>query len=439
MPTKNDAFDDWMPELPALDGDDDETQEAELDHELASFEEDSPDPFDDEGSAALFDNADGIDFDAVAESYEEDEREVDIGEITIDEVDDDATASADEDADLGDDGLEIDEPLAACEDDGGEEGTLDASDWVLDERLPELDADDDDELSEGLLLDDGDAMAFDDERLPGWADVAWEIKLETTPLDARGEVISLSFTESAALAITARGELLSANEALAGCELVPAPTDGDELAQVALTPKGRAFLLTAAGGLWVREGDAITRTSCSNLLSIATSEEEVLVAVSADPARGLELFVSEDAAASLTARELEGPAIVVAAAPNPWLAASGKKAIGIGSEAGLVVSRDGSSFELVPGCAGTVAVAFAGEGDEAPLVAAVYREAEDRTFLVRLSAEGLAEVVAELGPSEAANEDDEPEPLGRANALAWDAERKVLWVAGAFGIVALAA
>src|SRR5690606_18731288 len=145
-----------------------------------------------------------------------------------------------------------------------------------------------------------------------------------------------------------------------------------EPVQVALSKEGTLYLLTASGALLVeRDGDFVTLAR-SNLLAMGLAGRS-LAALSADTARGLELIESADAGGSWTARPLEGAAVVVAAAPNPVLATSGA-AIGLGSEAGLVVSRNGRDFELVPGCAGTVALTFAGEGSEAPLYAAIYRE-----------------------------------------------------------------
>lgn len=445
MPTKNEALDEVLPELPLLDGDDEELAADDLDHELSTFGEDDPDPFDDAAAEDLFDEADGIDFDAEGDADADDEREVDIGEITIDEIDEADAKSADaDDWEMGEDELDLDDALASSEDDGGEEGTLDASEELLDEALPELDADEGDELAEGLLLDEGSSLSFDDERLPGWADVAWETKPLSLSVDAMGELLSLSISEGACAAVTARGELIvsrDGGESFAAGEVwrPDVAARGDDLAQVALSEGGAMYLLTGAGRLFVRHtvDGKLVRAAKEGLLAMAAARAGTVAAVSAEPARGLELVVSEDSGASWVARELVGPAIVVAAAPNPILAVV-DSAVAMGSEAGLVVSRDGVDFELIPGCSGTVAVAFAGEASDSPLVAAVYREAEDRTYLVRVSGEGLAEVVADLGPTDAAN-DEELDSLGRANSLAWDAARKVLWVTGAFGVVAVAA
>lgn len=445
MPTKNEAFDDWTPELPELDGEEDEAATDELDHELSSFADDEADPLDDAAADDIFDAAAEIDWSESSDAADDDEREVDIGEVEIDADESESFMAADADEWKADDmGLDIDDEIASSDDDGGEEGMLDASETAIDEPLPDLDADEGDEVSEGLLLEGESSLVLDDERLPRWADVVWEPRSIETPLDEKGELFSLSMRDVDCAAITSRGELFVSRDGGESFDVIDAwraeaSAQGDELTQVAFAENGRMFLLTGSGKLLVRasrEGKLV-RAPQSGLLAMAAAKSGKVAAISADPGRGIELAESEDAGETWSARELEGPALVVASAPNPWLAAT-SGAVAMGSEAGLVVSRNGGALELVSGCAGTVAVAFAGDDESAPLVAAVYREAEDRTYIVRVSPEGMAEVVADLGGVEAEDE-DEGQSLGCANALAWDAARKVLWVAGAFGLVALAA
>lgn len=439
MPTKNDAFDDWSPELPAIDGGEDEDATVgELDDELSSFE-DEGDPFDD---ATAGDSIDGDDFaeldlDDAAAAGDDDEAEIDIGDVGIEDFGDESMLADADEWEGDDDYADLEEASASAPDDGGEEGLFDGSEEAIDEALPELDAGEDDELGEGLLLDDASSALLADEPLPPWADVTWEKKPLALAFEERGELLSLATRDGLCAAVSLRGELLVSRDGGETFETVSidAPLN-DEPVHVTLSKDGKLYLLTASGALLVERNGALAPIVRSSLLALASADES-LAALSADPGRGLELIESTDAGISWTARPLEGAAVVVAAAPNPVLATSGA-AVGLGSEAGLVVSRDGRDFELVPGCAGTVALAFAGEGSEAPLYAAVYRETENRTYLVRVSAEGHAEVVADLGANDAIL-DDEAEPIGRANALAWDGARNVLWVAGAFGLVALAA
>lgn len=440
MPTKNEAFDDWSPELPALDGEEEEDATAgELDDELSSFE-DEGDPFDD---AVAGDSLDEADFDDIAEDEamvagDDEDDEIDIGDVGIADFDENAAFAADADEWEGDDDYaDLEGAIASVPDDGGEEGLFDASEEAIDEALPELDADDNDELSEGLLLEDATSALLVDESLPPWADVAWEKKPLALAFEERGELLSLATGESLCAAVDVRGELLVSRDRGESFETVRVATGAnDEIVQVALSKAGTLHLLTASGALLVGNDGVFSTTSRSGILAMALTDGK-LAALSADPSHGLELIESADAGTSWTARPLDGAAVVVAAAPNPVLATSGA-AFGMGSEAGLVVSRDGAEFELVPGCAGTVALTFAGEGSDAPLFAAVYRETENRTYLVRVSPEGHAEVVADLGATDAILDDD-AEPIACANALAWDASRKVLWVAGGFGLVALAA
>ena len=445
MPTKNEAFDDWSPELPALDGDEEEeATTSELDDELTAFEDESGvDPFDD---AVAGDSLDGTsDFDdlivdeTTTTASDDDETEIDIGDVGITDFDDGGGLAADSEEWEGDDDFaDLEEAFTCAPDDGGEEGLFDASEETIDEPLPELDADEDDELSEGLLLDDANSALLSDEALPPWADVTWEKKPLALAFEAKGELLSLATSDAVCAAVSVRGELLVSRDGGESFENVRIPMNpSDEIVHVVVSKAGVIHLLTASGALFVGKDGEFTQASRSGLLAIALADEK-LAALSADPTRGLELVESNDAGVAWQGRPLEAAAVVVAAAPNPVVATSGH-ALGLGSEAGLVVSRDGGAFELVPGCAGTVAMTFAGEGSDAPLFAAVFREVENRTYLVRVSAEGHAELVADLGATDAALDEDGAEPLACANALAWDEARKVLWVAGGFGLVALAA
>lgn len=448
MSTINDALDQWsrdlILDLPPLDGEDEEEEAAgELDVELEAFD-DGEDPFDDAASEEIFDPNSEIDFAAMSDAGEDDDRETDIGEIVIDELGDDEGEgdAAAESWELSEAELGFEVEFTSSDDDGGEEGTLDPSDaWMLDQPLPQLDADDDgDDMGEALFVDELDSLASYEEDLPAWSDIAWEQKsLVLASLEKSGELLSLAVGARRSAAVSARGELFLSND---GGETFEKIEEGGELrgarlAEVAAAEEGPLYLLTSLGELFVRrDGESEPlRSSPSGLLAIAAAKGEIR-AISADPERGLELLESDDAGASWSSRELVGAALVVASAPNPRLAAT-EGAFCMGSEAGLVMARGDGELTLIPGCSGTVALAFAGEGANAPLIAAVYREMENRTVLIRVNAEGVAELVADLGPGDAM--DDEDELATAPNALAWDAGRELLWVAGPLGVTAVAA
>jgi hypothetical protein len=71
--------------------------------------------------------------------------------------------------------------------------------------------------------------------------------------------------------------------------------------------------------------------------------------------------------------------------------------------------------------------------DEGTLLAATYSDADDTTALVRLDALGRAAVVARMGPARVEGDSD-----GRALAMACDDAHGVVWVAGGFGVCAVA-
>lgn len=449
MTTSKPDLDDFTPDLPELDGEEDEAAPVdELEEELPAIPEDGGDPFDDAAAEGVVDEWAGIataddDSSGVAD---EDEREVDIGEVELDAGDRESGLLVDADEPgIGDEALDIDEPPAGADDDGGVEGLADLADDSLDEKLPELDADDDGEAGDAWLTAETGELDLDDGHLPRWADVAWSTVGDRLGLGAgENDVLALAFSAPACAVVTLRGALLLSQDG--GERFEPKEAwrglvgKGDGLAHVGLGRGGREVHLLSHGGTRLASADGgatFRRIERSELLSLTTAPDAAIVAVGASASRGLELLVSDADPAHWSARELPVSVIPVAAAPNPVVAAA-TRAVALGSESGLAVSRDGGeSFAPVPGCAGTVAVAFAGDANDAPLVAAVYREAEDRTFLVRVTTEGLAEIVGDVSAPPPSASDDDVEALGRATALAWDAARGVLWVAGPFGVVAV--
>jgi len=124
MPTKNEAFDDWSPELPALDGDEEEeATTSELDDELTAFEDESGvDPFDD---AVAGDSLDGTsDFDdlivdeTTTTASDDDETEIDIGDVGITDFDDGGGLAADSEEWEGDDDFaDLEEAFTCAPDD----------------------------------------------------------------------------------------------------------------------------------------------------------------------------------------------------------------------------------------------------------------------------------------------------------------------------------
>jgi hypothetical protein len=92
------------------------------------------------------------------------------------------------------------------------------------------------------------------------------------------------------------------------------------------------------------------------------------------------------------------------------------------------LSLDGSvSWASARGTETTTAVAWPkGEGH---LLAGIYDERQERTFLACISPGGEARIVAEVTGAP-------PDSDGGIHAIAYDEARGVVWVAGGFGVMA---
>jgi hypothetical protein len=130
-------------------------------------------------------------------------------------------------------------------------------------------------------------------------------------------------------------------------------------------------------------------------------------------------FVAADGAVTL----LEGQGLDTAEVRAFAALASGSVVLTRGGQL-YEVAKDG--WKRVDGVSGVTAMTAADSG--ARLVA-IYVEHEDGAWLARVGGDGAARVVAEIG-------DDGGEDEPRVLALAWDAERKLVWAGGAFGLIA---
>jgi hypothetical protein len=106
----------------------------------------------------------------------------------------------------------------------------------------------------------------------------------------------------------------------------------------------------------------------------------------------------------------------------------------------VCVSRDGGrsfrSFAL-PGAA---ALTFAGDQDDAALLALLVPPLEEEAYVALVPAEGSPSLVAELAGRESLEDDASEEGTASigASAIGWDATREFLWVACRAGLLALA-
>jgi hypothetical protein len=107
------------------------------------------------------------------------------------------------------------------------------------------------------------------------------------------------------------------------------------------------------------------------------------------------------------------------------------------SDRGLVVSSDGGrSFDRVPGCLHATALELGLRAGRPRAFIAAFVESEEQCLLIEVDVlTRAAAIVAELRPiDDVAPSDGED---GRVRALVWDAERGVLWAAGATGLFRL--
>lgn len=406
-PSRADEDDD-LEELPPLDGDGSEDPQAAADADAEDLDE----PRD----AASLDDATGEDDPVDADEIDLDEG---IEGGWVDEAPDapgldlggpDIVELGGEDVGLGD---EDPEPAAAPEDDDlvlgdapeyggldtGDEGPSNADEELRDEDLPALDADADErEVDDASLVDPG--FGADEPTLP-WAAEPWERVGAPVPV-------------SSAIAIACAGR---------GAVVVGRAEDGLELLRVDLEG---AYQALPAGGLDV-----------ASVVALARDGERVVAEVASGAA-----YASVDLGATFSETEARASAATLAALsdgePPPRevrqpvsMATRGPHAACAG-RASTVWRRLASGVWQSIGCGGDpTALAFL--DDAGTLLVASYLTADDTTTLVRVDVAGRADMVARVGASRADADSD-----GRTRAMALDAARGVVWLAGGFGVAAFA-
>ena len=476
-------------DLPPLDDDGGSGDEVEAGDDLpAALEED--DGLDDADAVAL--DVGDQDLDDDEASDDDGDAEIDVGALDEDIVVDEERATGAEQDGLGDDDDDVDGG-APGEDDGGAEGTgEDPGDEVDEAAVPELDDDenraDDDGLADELL-------AESDAGIP-WAAARWApLEGAGAPLPCRavaaalsggsvaaaGEVllliedgaraarklpfgeasIAVALGDDALLAATARGQLLIAYDggseaaalgswrAAVGASMGLWPAESASAVELAATP----------GRFWIRAGGALlcmasarhppTPVRERGLFAI-TASRGVLVALTAG-ARGpaIERFRGDDEGWAET--PLDGEARKVAERDRSAVrlaAAAGGQAVAITDQRRVAVSRDGGStftaFDL--GC--VPAIAFAGDGVDAPLLALVAPpvtpDAPPPTasaLVVQIRDDQVSRVGEIASPADEGAAIEGPKSDGASpwatSALAWDTSREVLWIACASGLIAL--
>ena len=205
---------------------------------------------------------------------------------------------------------------------------------------------------------------------------------------------------------------------------------------------GSIELAATPGRFWIRAGGALLCATSPDrppavvrargVLAIAASSGVLSAVVLGPEGPSVERFRGDDegwmeARLSGASARIATPGPVAetdAARPLRLATTAGGRAVAISDGERVALSRDGGASFQVEELGTTPAIAFAGDGGDAPLLALVVAEA---THLVEVPAGGGPARVAEVPGSEG----------GSAAALAWDAAREVVWIASAAGLVAV--
>lgn len=399
--------DDELDELPPLDDDAAPTPEADVGALLEQ----------EEGEDATLDDATDEDTEADASELEIDDAEggwldepadapdLDLGDVAMVELGGDVSKD-----DVDEPGVEgVDFGLVEGQEhgdlDGGDEGPVAADEELREQDLPDLDADDE---GEGEEAPPEVHFASDEPAGLAWAAEPWE---------RVGAPVAL--VSATALACAGRGALVAGRTEGGRAELVRVDLEGacqDVPAEGLDVARVRVLQVDGATVAAVVEGEAIAQVS----LDGGARFEPTPGAVVTPEAALVQLLGEGDAQDE--APEARSPAVVARRAAHVAYAARHGGVARRAGDGGWTASRwDGA----------VTALAFV--DDAGTLVAAAYSDADDTTTLVRLDPSGGAAVVARIGADRA-----DPESDGRVLAMAHDAAREVVWVAGGFGIAAFA-
>ena len=439
-------LEDWLTELPPLDGGDDDpdTEDGLAD----DFVPDDPDDASlDDAPADDLEVDEGVEITEEESAGEDDERwEADVGEPELDLVDGEPSAvdveTPVEGPTQGDNDLDLDDELPPSDDDEGEEGTTDPIEHSLDEDLPALDADEEGDFEDALLLEVGIAPTPSKR----WADVLWEERSSYPVRWALGEddvvvAMCLAVGPSANIvaALTQGGVVVASNGepvVKAGARTGP-PLGGGRSMHLALSYPGQPILwvATRTGELCKSNDLGKTWARCAGLgrpILALGSREDGSLSVLARKNDSLEILTSVDATRWFTQR------VVAEVHPRPdggpsWIAHRGS-ATAIGDASGVSLSRDGRHFVRIPASSGATSGAFAGRGADAPLLlAGAFTDADDAIHLVRVRQDGATEVIAEIKPPGLSDDETEQPTVW---ALGWQDATETLHIAFATHICA---
>jgi hypothetical protein len=433
--------DDWLSELPPLDGGEDEPAAEDGMHDELLPDGDEDASLDDSAADDL-EVDDGVDIaDDEPSTAEDDERwEADVGEPELDLADDANGEATDGDAPgVSESDLDLDDDLPPSADDAGEEGTNDAVDQSIDEELPALDADDEGDFEDALLLETGLMVAPPEG--PRWAADRWERVSSgdrtlalAVPDDDAVASMAMCVAPPLLVSVTAAGRLLvegDAVDARAG-RFVPsallAGKSGPPLLALRSADPSAVLWAASLGGLVARSTDLGRSWSPP----VDVGKPVSALALGADGSLGL-LAIRGETAEILTSTDgLNWVARPVAAGGVPfpltgvcWLAV-GTASFAIGDATGVWVARQDGDFVRVTSVSTTTTGLFIGSAPDAPLVFAEPGvDIDENARLVRVAGDGRVEILIEIAPPEA---DDRSEPPSVV-AMAWEESTDSLRVA----------
>jgi hypothetical protein len=425
--------DDWISELPPLDGADDEPTAEDGSHEDLLPDTDDDASLDDTTAEDL-EVDDGVDIaDDEPDAVEEDERwEADVGEPELDLADDASDEGAEGDASgTGESDLDLDDDLPPSADDAGEEGTTDALEQSIDEELPMLDADDEGDFEDTLLLETGLMVAPPPEG-PRFAREPWE------RLASADRALDLAVPDDdavASMAMCAAPDLLVV-VTVAGRVLVDGDTNGSQGGRLlppalAISKAGPALIALARTDasplLWAanRTGQLARSVDLGRTWSSPVDVAKPILAIALGADRSVVLLAAQggeiELLTSIDGSLWDTKVARVDGRPLPLTAASAWLAVGascwaIGDANGVWIARGGEDFRRFASSSTPTAGAFAGSGPDAPLLfAEASPDVEESTRLLRATRDAAVEILAEITPPE-----DDRADAPSVSAMAWD-------------------
>ncbi len=435
--------DDWLSELPPLDGADDEPTAEDGPHDdlLPDATEDASL---DDAAADDLEVDDGVDLsDDEPEGSDDDERwEADVGEPELDLADDASDEVGEAEApDAGEGDLDLDDDLPPSADDAGEEGTTDALEQSIEEELPALDADDEGDFEDALLLETGLTVATTQEG-PRWSSPAWErspsadrpIKL-AVPDDDAVAALAMGVAPELLLAVTVAGRLLVDGDAIdaRSGRLLPAPFTAGRAGPplIALAREGGNPVLWGASrtGQIARSSDFGRTWSApvdlgKPILALAVGVDPAIVVLALERDRATLLTSMDGRRWDSSAALVDGDPLQLTSTSTPWLAVA-TSSVAIGDASGMWVAHEREPFRRMANATAPTAGVFAGRGPDAPLLfAEPGADVDESARLLRATRDGKVEILAELAPPED-DRTDAPVIL----VMAWDETAQSLRVA----------